>query len=402
MKSPGIVFLLATMTLLHGCASIQRLPAPADYETLGMVSGIPGARFWGDRPNIANDADIAHLTAQTRTDPEFNPGDAVHLLALSGGGQNGAFGAGLLTGWTAAGNRPEFRMVTGISTGALIAPFAFLGPEYDPTIRKIYTTFSTKDVLKARFISGLLNGDSLADTSKLRTIIGNHLTPEVVERIGKEYARGRRLLVGTTYLDVQRPVIWNITAIAASGQPGVRELIIDILLASAAIPGAFPPAYFKAEHNGQVYDELHVDGGVTMQVFINAISTDFERSHFSGDAHIYLIINAKVAPRIEHLKPKTIPILTQSLATLLHAQAMGDIYRIYQAARLNNMELHLACIPGDFRDEPEEPFDMDYMNELYQLASAQAEAGDPWDAHILHLEIASDGKTNMPTRAAIH
>jgi predicted acylesterase/phospholipase RssA len=388
MKFSRLIALLSVLTLLSGCASIHRLPAPADYETLGMVSGIPEARFWGDRPHQSDDADIDYFAAQTRTDPDFHPADAVHLLALSGGGQNGAFGAGLLAGWTASGKRPEFRMVTGISTGSLIAPFAFLGSDYDPVIKAMYTQFSTKDVLSVRFFSGLFNGDSVADNDKLRKIMGTYLTPAVIEQIGQEYHQGRRLFVGTTYLDVQRPVVWDITAIAAGKRPRARELIIDILLASAAIPGAFPPAYFEAEHNGQKYDELHVDGGVTMQVFISSITTEFdaimERMDFSGDTHVYLIRNAKVAPRVEHVKPKTLPILVQSLSTLLYAQSMGDIERIYQKARLHNMELHIAHIPAGFRDEPKEPFDITYMSELFNLSFDQAASGDPWSIEMPH------------------
>jgi predicted acylesterase/phospholipase RssA len=162
------------------------------------------------------------------------------LLAISGGGENGAFGAGLLVGWTAAGARPVFKGVTGISTGALTAPFAFLGSAYDDKLREVYTTITGKDVLESRGIYGVLFQDSMADNAPLRKTVAKYVDQAMLDAIGKESKKGRILLIGTTNLDAMRPVIWNIGAIANSGQPDRLKLVQDILVASAAIPGAFP------------------------------------------------------------------------------------------------------------------------------------------------------------------
>jgi predicted acylesterase/phospholipase RssA len=383
MKIARIFAMLVTVAVA-GCASVKRLPPPDGYSTLAAIPGMPDVRMWGDNGTLLDKQGQLLLRKRMAEDPGFDPDAPIHFLAISGGGQKGAFGAGILSGWTDSGSRPEFRMVTGISTGSLLAPFAFLGPEYDRSIQEMYSKFSTKDVLKRRFLSGLFTGDSMADNSPLREIVKSYFTPVEMEKVAREYGRGRWLLVGTTYLDVQRPVIWDIGAIASSGHPEAYDLIIDVLLASSAIPGVFPPVYFKVERNGQTFDELHVDGGVTTQVFISPVSFDMEdalkHAGFDGEAHVYLIRNAKVSPEIEHLKPKTVPILTQSLATLLRAQGLGDMYRIYQNAEINNMEYHAAYMPALFRDEPADLFNIEYMLELFQLAYAQAKNGYPWES----------------------
>ena len=377
----SIIFLMAI--ILTGCNTVQRLPAPDDLCVLGDIPGMPGVRFWGDEPPPNNAARMAVIRSQVMSDPAYNPDAPIYALAISGGGQHGAFGAGLLAGWTASGNRPEFRMVTGISTGALIAPFAFLGPEYDSAISDMYTRFSTKDVLKQRLVGGLIAGDSVTDNAPLREILKVYFTPREMNRLAEEHARGRRLFVGTTHLDVQRPVIWDIGAIASSGAPDAYDRIIDVLLASTAIPGAFPPVYFKVEHNGIEYDELHVDGGVTTQVFIGPMSLNIEEALKEtgqrGQAHVYIIMNSRITPDAAHIKPKTVPILTQSLLTLLRAQGLGDMYRIYQDARLNHMLYRAAYIPEDFPDEPQELFDAEYMNKLFILAYNRASSGYPWE-----------------------
>jgi hypothetical protein len=189
-------------------------------------------------------------------------------LSLSGGGDRGAFSAGFLNGWTASGTRPQFKLVTGVSTGALIAPFAFLGPGYDATLKAMFTSVSQKDIVAQRFFYSVFLQDALADTTPLARLLKLHVTQELVDAIAAEYAKGRLLFLGTTNLDARRPVVWNVTKIAASGRPESIELLRKIMLASAAIPGAFPPVMFDVEANGKTYEEMHVDGGATTQVFV--------------------------------------------------------------------------------------------------------------------------------------
>ena len=199
------------------------------------------------------------------------------MLAISGGGDDGAFGAGLLVGWTARGDRPISRAVTGVSTGALSAPFAFLGPDYDPQLKAVYTQTTARDIFTPRGKLAALFQDAMGDTAPLRSTVARLVDDQLVQRIGEEYGKGRLLLIMTTNLDAGQECIWNVGAIAASGKPGARELIIKILMASSAIPAAFPPVMIDLDVDGQHRQEMHVDGGVFAQVFLYPPGIDASR-----------------------------------------------------------------------------------------------------------------------------
>lgn len=255
-----LIALVATLIVVttSACGPLPRLdPVPQSEQNDVSVLGLKDVRYWGDEVTpqmIANGLESyrrERAYATTTGHPEPLP--PAYYLAISGGGENGAFGAGLLAGWTATGTRPTFKLVTGISTGALTAPFAFLGPTYDPELRAIYTQISPKDVLEQRWvISGLL-GDAMATNQPLFHTIQRFVTPELLQAIVQEYERGRILLIATTDLDAGRPVIWDVGKIAASGRPGAVTLIQRILLASAAIPVAFPPVMIDVEADGKQY-----------------------------------------------------------------------------------------------------------------------------------------------------
>ena len=172
----------------------------------------------------------------------------IYGLALSGGGQDGAFGAGILCGWTEAGTRPQFKLVTGISTGALMAPFAFLGPAYDHVLKEAYTTISDKDVYKAHkplaILLSLVNIKplpALTENKPMEELVARLVDDKVLAEVAREHRKGRRLLIGTTQMDAQRLVIWNMGAIANSGNPQALALFRKIMVASASIPAFFPP-----------------------------------------------------------------------------------------------------------------------------------------------------------------
>ena len=219
-------------------------------------------RYWGDLTRLNTNEYLFGNLSSSEVEKRYAGirGREHHYLAISGGGANGAFAAGALIGWTAEGSRPEFTIVTGVSTGALIAPFAFLGPEYDQQLKEVYTTTDSAGIFNLRSVFKIVGGDGLVDSSPLRATLNRYVTDEMVARIAAEYRRGRMLLIGTTNLDAGRPVIWNVGRIANTGNPDSRNLIIDILTASASIPGAFPPVYMPVEgSDGQSYDEMHVD-----------------------------------------------------------------------------------------------------------------------------------------------
>ena len=305
-----------------------------------------------------------------------------NYLAISGGGANGAFGAGVLCGWTETGNRPEFAIVTGISTGALIAPLAFLGPEYDAQVKEIFTTYSTKDLIKKRFILFALFSDALTSTEPLKKLIKKYGTQEVLDKIAVEHNKGRRLFIGTTNLDTGRPMIWNIGIIANSGNPKALEIFQKILLASASIPGAFPPVIFNVEANGQIYDEIHVDGGAASQVFLYPTWVDWtkvlEKLETKTKPMVYVIRNSKLEPDWQAVQPKLLPITGRSINSLIRNQGFGDLYRIYLLTMRDGLEFNLAYIPDDFDFKAKEEFDPVYMKALFDRGYEMAKSGYPW------------------------
>ncbi|RST84792.1 patatin [Aquibium carbonis] len=341
-------------------------------------------RIWGDEKPKWFDAMIDAPPDVLRRQFGGIYGKPHAYLALSGGGENGAYGAGLLTGWTASGRRPEFTMVTGISTGSLIAPFAFLGPEYDRQLTEIYTIYSTKDLIETRPVLQILSAASVADTTRLRRLIASYINAEVIAKIAAEHRRGRRLFIGTTNLDAGRPVLWNIGAIADSRDPRAAALIHDVLMASASIPGAFPPMLIKVEADGRMFDELHVDGGTTSQVFLYPVGIDWRKVtrklKVPGKPDVYVIRNASLDPIYDPVKPKLLPIAGRSISTLIRTQGVGDMYRIYLGAQRDGLKYHLAFIPSEFDVKSSEPFDLAYMRKLYQLGYEQGLAGTAWHA----------------------
>lgn len=384
MRRPFAVFLLVPLLLLAGCGAILRQQAPpiGTVEEIAVL-GIPNARFWPDgRPDaIQRESEMAIGREAARL--PRGPRPPVHFLAISGGADNGAYGAGLLTGWTASGARPEFNVVTGISAGALIAPFAFLGPDYDAQLREVFTGVLPTDVLviprqMAAAVS-LVFGEALADISPLNRLIARHLTQEMLAAIGREYGRGRLLLVGTTNLDLQRPVIWNIGAIAASGHPDALDLVRSILLASASIPGAFPPVLIDVEHAGLRYQEMHVDGGAATQVFLYPPMLRLRDASGVGRVRTaHVVRNGRIDVEGSSTTRGVLSITRRAASTLLHFSGIGDINRIYLTTQRDGVGFRLAYIGADFQASRREPFDPPFMQALFDYGHAQGLAGDRW------------------------
>jgi len=366
------------------CASLDRSDAvPADQEEQANVPGMTGIRYWADGNPAAMVSDARDSLARERSylasTGNQGPLPPVDFLAISGGGENGAFGAGLLVGWTKAGTRPTFKVVTGISTGALTAPYAFLGSAYDEDLREIYTTLSAKDVLEARgLISGALFHDAMADNAPLRQTVAKYFNQAMLDAIAAEYRKGRILLVGTTDLDARRPVIWNITKIAASFQPQSLKLVQDLLVASAAIPGAFPPMMIDVDVDGKHYQEMHVDGGASAQVFVYPPGLNLSTSGVVRKRTLYVIRNARLDPDWAKVDRSTMTIAARAISSLIQTQGMGDLYRIYSISERDGLDFNLAFIPKSFTRTLKEPFETAYMKELFSVGYDMAVKGFPW------------------------
>jgi hypothetical protein len=367
-----------------GCSIPVREPAVPLTETdRALPLGLSNARFFADadpapmiaEANAAIEREQAALRAAGKPASPLPPAS---FLAVSGGADNGAFGAGLINGWTTTGTRPEFKIATGVSTGALIAPFAFLGPDYDADLREVYTTMTPDRVFRRRSLLAALFDDAMADTEPLAATIAHHADQRMLDAIGREYQKGRLLLIGTTDLDAQRPVIWNIGAIAASRHPQSLELFRKILLASASVPGAFQPVLVDVEIDGARFQEMHVDGGAIAQLFLYPASIDPTALPIRRRQTAYIIRNARLDPEHAEIERRTISIAGRAINTMLAASGQNDVLRVYFVTKRDGVDYNLAYIGRDFTVPRPGPFDQAYMRALFDYGYREAVEGRAW------------------------
>ena len=378
---------VAAVLTLAGCALPERLPPVprSDTEQVTVLGGLQNARFWADTQFAELSAEAERALARERQELGLGPNDPlprVDFLAISGGSDDGAFGAGLLVGWTAAGTRPDFKLVTGVSTGALIAPFAFLGPSRDAQLTQVYTGISPKDVYAARGLLSIPWNDAMSDTAPLYSLISRYLDAQMMADIAREYGKGRLLLIGTTNLDVMRPVIWNVGAIAASGRPGALDLIRKLLLASTAVPAVFPPVMIDVESGGQRYQEMHVDGGAVAQLFLYPAGVterrDLRRGPLARERHGWVIRNARLDPDWAAVNRSVFSIAGRVISSMIHYSGNSDILRVQTIAVRDGVDFNLAYIGKDFGVEHTENFDTEYMRALFKYGYDKARSGYPW------------------------
>ena len=369
---------------IAGCSTVpERQPLPAELSDRAVIPGIPEARFWGDEwPAYSRELVQSLKEEDVRSLYPAVYGIPHHYLAISGGGPDGAYGAGLLAGWTAAGTRPQFTMVTGVSTGALTAPFAFLGPDYDALLKRVYTTTKTEKIIRKRALLSVPFGDSAVDTAPLRALIAELVDDNVIRAIAQESRKGRQLFIGTMNLDAGRAVIWNIGNIAESQHPEKKGLIHDIMLASASIPVAFPPVMMSVEADGKAFDELHVDGGTGAQVFVYPAAVDWNTLlnllRVPEPPNVYVIRNSPIRPEYQTTERDIVSIAGRSISSLIRTQGIGDLYQIYIICQRDGSKYNLAYIPADFDVESSEPFDPVYMSALYDLGYQKGLSGKAW------------------------
>jgi Patatin-like phospholipase len=382
-----LIFLVPLM-LAVGCPTVSHNSVPKAFVSQASLVDMPNVRAWGDTFSPLLQRSLVESMHQARAIDPRGVVDAtgyIDILALSGGGANGAFGAGLLNGWTAAGTRPVFKLVTGISTGALMAPFAFLGSDYDATLQKFYTTISTKDIYRERsYFAILFDQSSIVDTTPLQRILAQQVNERVLAEVAQAHRQGRRLFIGTTNMEAGKLVVWDMGAIAASGKPSALELFRKVMLASASIPVAFPAVYFPVVADGKRYEEMHVDGGTATQVFFYGFTLDLHAAHREAGIQgrvpirLYVVRNGKLTVQWRLMLPRILPIAERSLHDLIGAQVVGDLYRIYTITQRDGIEFNLAHIPEDYDIDAKESFDRAAMNRLYQLGYEWARAGYPW------------------------
>jgi predicted acylesterase/phospholipase RssA len=371
---------LASPLVLAACGAPARLPpVPRGEAARARPLGLDGLRFFADADerSMAAAAEQAYDVelAAWRAAGNRGPLPPATFLAISGGGDNGAFSSGVLVGWTEAGNRPEFKLVTGVSTGALVAPFAFLGPAYDPQLKSVYTTIGPSDIYRERSLVTAIFDDAMSDTSPLAALIARYADERMLAEIAREHRKGRVLLIGSSDLDAQRPVIWNMTAIAASGHPGALNLFRQVLRASSAVPGVFQPVMIDVELDGKKYQEMHVDGGAFAQLFLYPASVRPEHQRIR---RAYIIRNARLDPDWALTERLTLDIAGRAISTMIASSGQNDVVRVYFISRRDNVDYNLAYIDRDFTTPHATEFDHAYMNALYAYGYEKARRGYPW------------------------
>jgi len=375
---------------LPGCALPPRLPAvPRGQTGRATVLGLPNERFRLALPEDQAAIEREFIAAHARQHRHLGLAPnailpTLDMLAISGGGEDGAFGAGLLNGWTRHGTRPVFDLVTGVSTGALTAPFAFIGPSQDAALRRVYTEISPERVLIRRWLTAAIFDDGLADTSPLFATISDYLDEAMLVAIARAYDEGRLLLIASADLDAQSPVIWNIGAIARSGHPSALDTIRRVLLASAAIPGAFPPVMFDVTLDGRPHQEMHVDGGTFVQAFLYPASVTRERRermarHQRVDpARAWIIRNGRLDAEWAAVDRRAISIAGRAVSTMTASSGYNDVVRMHFGTQRDGIDYNLAFIGADFTGEYTEPFEQSYMRELYGYGEALGRRGYAW------------------------
>ena len=348
---------------------------PAQSDTEELTSG--NGQFGANARKVQ-----ARIQEMLREDaPKGRP--PRNVLCLSGGGSYGAYSAGVLVGWTQSGTRPEFDVVTGISTGALVAPFAFLGPKYDAQLQKFYTTSTNDDIFKKRLVRGLLGGEAFTDTTPLRRQIENVITPEAMADLAAAHRAGRRLLVGTTEEEGKRFVLWDIGEIASRNGPGDRDLIIDVLIGSASLPGLFPASKIDVYVDGQCHTERHVDGGVSQALFFYPPYVPPEQRtpqtlNLVG-TNVYIIVAGKLYADAEVIKPSAFNQAAKAVSTIIYAQTRGDLQRLWTFCLLNGMNYNLTAIPAEYANPGDSgEFDPRVMTCLFEEGRRVIGSGSAW------------------------
>ncbi|PZR35295.1 patatin-like phospholipase family protein [Caulobacter segnis] len=356
----------------------KRLPAPASDRHV-EATGFPGVRLSVDQ------ADDALRQAADRLAPlrSFLGRDEFNILALSGGAAGGAYGAGVLTGLSKAGRRPDFAIVTGVSTGALIAPLAFLGSAWDERLTDAYVGGHAAELLSLRRLNSAL-GPSIFKGESLDRLVETFVDTEMVQAVAAEHLKGRRLLIATTNLDSQRAVVWDLGEIASRGGEGALKLFRTLLVASSSVPGIFPPKLIDVEVDARAHQEMHVDGGVAAPLFLmpdallhwRNLGPRFRRGR------VHVIVNTVLDPATQSTAPGVASIMSRSFDTMLRFSYRQALSLAAGFCTRHNLPLSVASIPNSFEGFNLLKFDTDMMRRIYDAGVEQATAGAAWTSAV--------------------
>ena len=380
-------FVLPVVLLLAACGATRPPPPPPDHLPFGAVHLDHGyeARNATLREELVGHYD-ANFTDKLLRERD---GDLVYpVLSLSGGGSYVAFAAGVLTGWSDHGGRPEFRLVTAMSGGALVAPWAFLGPDYDHVLEEIFTTTDTEDVYRVGWLgfAGGLFGDSAFDFTPGRRLIARYVTPDVVDALAAAHRDGRRLYIATANMDDNLTALWDVGAVAASARADRVDYVRRIFEAAVAVPGLFPPVYFPIETASGSFGQMHTDAQVDFvlmrEFMITADAHAATRLGLVDDLQhrIYAILSTRATPHFAGPPSAWGPLLgRRAVERIGRYAAYGALDRLYLFALAHNAQLRVAALPVDFEPGmPNYAFETEGLNRLYRFGYEQAVGGYPW------------------------
>ena len=372
---------LAAMSLgTAACSSLDpRIPYSGAEAVSAEIPGMTGVRFYGDAPAYVFDRWRRDVFAQAATRHE-----PVSVLALSSGGSDGAFGAGFLKGLSESHQRPQFTIVTGVSTGALMAPFVFLGPGNDRTLEDIYTSGFAASLVKSVSVYNGIFGNALVDSDRLGRLIARYVSDDTLKAVAAEHAKGRRLLIVTTNLDSQRSVVWDMGAIASSGSPNALKLFRQVLAASASVPALFPPRLIAVEAGGRAFQEMHADGATVRQIYVAPDEVIFSAREKDSvqPKDLYILVNNKIDPSFKLVENSTVAVAARALATVVKREGRNNVLSSYTYAATHGIGYHLAFISADAPDLPSEDaqdqFNTTYMQAMFANGEAQGRQPSPW------------------------
>jgi predicted acylesterase/phospholipase RssA len=367
--------LLLTM-LCSACVTGPRLEGPAAASRAAVPAGFSqpirtealDRRFYEEHAEEGTARIAASVTD-----------GSVDILALSGGGAGGAYGAGILVGLSEAGARPRYEIVTGVSTGALIAPLAFAGADWDDELTEAYAEGASENLMQSLGVRALF-GTAVYHGQPLRDLVERFVTDELLQAVAREAATGRMLLVATTNLDREETVIWNLGNIAQEGTLRSRALFIDVLIASASVPGVFPPVMIEVEDNGQTFEEMHVDGGTTVPFFVAPdimMVMNFQPTAIRG-AKVFVISNAQLAGPPRTTPVNTVSIASRSFSTMMNHMTRTALAQTAAFADRGDMSFRFTVIPRDYPYEGSLAFDREEMRSLFEYGRRCAASGQIW------------------------
>src|SRR5271170_231176 len=366
----AILITCATLLALQGCARIAiREPTSAQGEAPNAIRTLgPDQRF----STLSSQSVARRLRAQ-------RAGQPVNILALSGGGADGAFGAGALVGLTRSASRPQFSVVTGVSAGALIAPYAFLGPAWDNQLVEVYTSGRAERLLQSRGL-GALFGSSVYRGEPLKELVDRYATDELIQAIALEASSGRLLLVVTTDVSTGEPVVWDLGSIAMNGGPGARALFRDVLVASASVPGLFPPVVIRVQQEQALFEEVHVDGTATVPFLVPLAFVEPTPDASDGlhSASVYIIVDGRLSEQPASIRLRTRSILTRSVSAGLNHMFRTTLELTAADAERERAQLQFAAIPLAYPQLDPFDFRTPTMRSLFQYGYSCAQAGRLW------------------------